>query len=333
MASVRSIVATLVASELLHRLRLPQPRKEEPVERLPSEAKPWDPNGPPCTGDWESAEQTQMPQAAWRAFEAYAVRERRALELGTREGAEPQAPNRRGAVFEAVRVSLPLAPPVLDHDPRFGGGQDNKNLAGVGQLTLGGSCCMVYALGLADVTDFEVAMTEAGCETHGFDCTVSPDDPGIKGQRFFFHQWCIGTKADDFGSAQLWHQGVQNREPQFKSLKDTMDLLGHEYINILKFDIEGNEWELIEQELLTMDKARLPEQLAFELHTEKADPRYVPTTLTKGKGFVAVNRLVLELHDLGYRVISKELNGGDAACAEFVFINVNRRTSTQMLAT
>lgn len=108
----------------------------------------------------------------------------------------------------------------------------------------------------------------------------------------------------------------------FKSLEQTMNELGHTYLDLLKFDIEGFEWGLFQSEILTKRREQLPEQISFELHTSAANPGYVPHDVVKGKGFKQVNKLMLDLFNAGYRITSKEVNNGDPACAEFVALNV-----------
>merc|ERR1711879_781730 len=98
----------------------------------------------------------------------------------------------------------------------------------------------------------------------------------------------------------------------------TMAELGHQgrRVDLLKFDVEGFEWDFFEREFLP--GGILPFQLSFELHTQGAKPQYVPEVNKRGKDYRAVNRLLLALHDKGYRVVAKELNRHDRACAEFV---------------
>merc|ERR1712194_370636 len=97
---------------------------------------------------------------------------------------------------------------------------------------------------------------------------------------------------------------------KFKTLADTMKQLGHKYVDFLKFDIEGFEWQLFETQILKSKATASPEQIAFELHTEKANASFVPADNVKGKGYVQVNRLFKSLYDIGYRVTSKEVNPG-----------------------
>ena len=83
----------------------------------------------------------------------------------------------------------------------------------------------------------------------------------------------------------------------------------------------GHEWELFETltEVWLTDESLLPDQIAFELHTKYAKPGY---DLVKGKGLYEVNQLFLSLKEMGYYVISKDINHVDPACAEFVVADV-----------
>jgi len=273
----------------------------------------------------EAQADESMPQVAWRAFQAIAQEKRYKLEVGSSDTAAPAHPEVPGSVFEAVEISLPLQPPIIKHDPAFGAGQGDKNIVGMNQLTRGGHKCIVYGMGIAHDPSFELQMQRAGCETHAFDCTVDPTDPVVAGQPFKFHHWCIGGRSNVSFANNIYVSRQESEKLQFKSLADTMAELGHKYVDLLKFDIEGFEWQLFESEILPSKNP--PEQLSFEVHTQKANPAYVPPTLVGDKGYVAVNRLFKSLYDKGYRVASKELNSGDPACAEFVAINVKKHAA------
>jgi len=266
----------------------------------------------------------EMPEVAWRAFRAIAEEQHERLEQGSKANAQPKDPLQSGSVFEAVDISLPLEPPVLKHDRHVGAGQGDKNIVGLMSLAKGRQC-VVYGMGIADDSGFEETMQNLGCETHAFDCTVDPASTVVNGKPFKFHHWCIGEKKNnalnpDLAKSTYVHSNVS--ELQFKSLKETMQELGHSYIDLLKFDIEGFEWKLFESEILTSKNP--PEQLSFELHTDKANPTYVPHGNVAGKGYVEVNGLFKSLFDMGYRVTSKEINSGDPACAEFVAVRVKQ---------
>merc|ERR1712137_647718 len=244
---------------------------------------------------------------------------------GSQQRAGPCVMERAGANFEAVRIALPLAPPIIKHDPKSGDAEKEKNLVAFHQAgtARGNKRCVVYGMGIAWESTFEQQMAAQGCETHAFDCTVDPSNDVVANKQFTFHHWCIGTQEDKgfSNTDNIYLRGKQNQQFQFKTLSETMRVLGHTTIDILKFDIEGFEWTLFEQEILPMTNP--PKQLAFELHTEGSKPVAVQPRLVEGKGFPAVNQLFLSLFNKGYRVTSKEINQVDEKCAEFVLVNVN----------
>lgn len=176
-------------------------------------------------------------------------------------------------------------------------------------------------MSIAWESNFEQQMAREGCETHAFDCTVDPASPVVAGKAFAFHNWCIGDGGSEFNRGNNYLRGRSAGGLSFRTLSETMRLLGHDSLDVLKFDIEGFEWRLFETEIL--GGGLLPRQLAFELHTQGSKPIVVPPHLVKGKGFGEVNQLFLALHDRGYRVVSKEMNIYDDKCAEFVLVNVD----------
>jgi len=236
-------------------------------------------------------------------------------------GMTPGTPNinRGTSPFEAVKVSMPSAPPAVAHVPTTINREGNKNIVGLRVLGKRGRKCVVYGMGIADDSSFEQLMAQEGCETHAFDCTIRPDSKAVRDKKFIFHNWCIGPSGGKFNSGNAYMQGGALH---FKSLTETMEHLGHTMVDLLKFDIEGFEWNLFDTMILP---ARfLPVQLSFELHTEGANSNAVPPHLVQGKRFTAVNSLFLKLHDLGYRVVAKEINPGDAKCAEFILVKVDK---------
>ncbi len=139
-----------------------------------------------------------------------------------------------------------------------------------------------------------------------------------------FYPWCVGQKKPFEGNT--YTAGHREDAFIFKSLREIMMELGHARLDILKMDIEGFEWTVLEQEVLPLAMTTPPQaaplQLLFELHTEGANPRFVPQGVVKGRGRAAVNALFLSLLEAGYRVVSKEINGGDLACAEFSLVKL-----------
>merc|ERR1712004_367989 len=101
-----------------------------------------------------------------------------------------------------------------------------------------------------------MGMAREGCETHAFDCTVDPASPVVAGKSFTFHNWCIGEEGAGFNAGNGYLRGKQGGV-QFKKLSETMRLLGHDSVDVLKFDIEGFEWKLFESEILGLSSWRL----------------------------------------------------------------------------
>jgi hypothetical protein len=180
------------------------------------------------------------------------------------------------------------------------------------------SPCIVYGLGIATDASFEQVMSQY-CEVHAFDCTIDSQAPAVAGKSFKFHRICLGPKTDI--STTTYGIGKSNSTFIFQTLEETMDQLGHTKVDVLKFDIEGSEWSLLKTVLAT-PASHLPTQMFFELHTETANPVFVAETTVRGKRRPAVNKLFIDLIDLGYWVYEKMLNGGDVACADFSMIRL-----------
>jgi hypothetical protein len=162
--------------------------------------------------------------------------------------------------------------------------------------------CVIYSLGSLLMFDFESAMFEhTPCEIHTFDCTVDVSKLPVLPARVHFHAICLG---DD-----------NPADPRFRSLASLAKEYGHDEIALLKMDIEGFEFPVVESmlrgALAPGAPARLlPSQISFELHyrTHMAGLKeaWGADGLTAGE----VALLWVQLADLGYAVISREDNWG-----------------------
>ena len=212
-----------------------------------------------------------------------------------------------------------------------GNGQGNKSIIAPRHAFKPlGRPCVVYGAGIAGESDFEQGMT-ADCEVHAFDCTVGTASPVVTGKNFTFHQTCIGESqhSTDHVAATMrstsYMGGEQGRYRtkdakrglDFEPLRSIRQRLGHERIDLLKFDIEGFEWELFRSQILRAGALR-PGQISFELHLRGTPAMWVPPSAVRDADKRAVAKLFLDLFDLGYRVVSKDPNGGVHTCAEFV---------------
>jgi hypothetical protein len=213
-------------------------------------------------------------------------------------------------MFSDVDVTLPLHAPAANLGN--GDGQGRKAMINPQFIQ---KPCVVYGLGVAGDPGYEQEMSKY-CEVHAFDCTVPANSPHVSHQPFHFHQLCIGREAVQAADGYK-HPGAKLR---FEPLAHVKRRLGHEYIDVLKFDVEGHEWSLFDD--ILADSANLPGQLQFELHTNGANREYVPQQLVRDKRKREVNRLFMKLHAVGYRVLSKEINNGDPYCAEFTLVRV-----------
>jgi FkbM family methyltransferase len=240
----------------------------------------------------------------------------------------------RSDVFGSVEVALDLPPRYLRLSNGVGG-QLMKSYAAGDALTARGSDCIVYGIGVADTLLWEADMARRhGCQVFAFDCTsdaaARTAEAAAAGVKFF--PWCVGTKQSFEGNS--YAKKASEAEYEFRSLRDIMSALGHTRLDVLKLDIEGFEWRVLRDELLPLaaaaaaapatddKKSAAPLQLLFELHTAGANPYFVPPRLVAGKGREEVNELFLSLLDVGYRVVAKDINEGDAACAEFALVRL-----------
>eukprot|EP01039_Chlorochromonas_danica_P003707 gene3707-4055_t len=194
---------------------------------------------------------------------------------------------------------------------------EDKFIIGPNAITSLGKNFVVYAAGIANDPSFEEYMASLGAEVHGFDCTIPRGNPRW---RMHYHPWCIGKEKGLDSSS--YTNGVKGREMKFHRLGEIRQLLNHTHVDMFKFDIEGCEWDLIYDEIIHGNEADLPTQLLFELHTQGANPRWVPRDIVQGKGRQEVDQLILDLFHLGYRVFHLQMNSGDHYCAEISFYRV-----------
>jgi FkbM family methyltransferase len=123
---------------------------------------------------------------------------------------------------------------------------------------------VVYSFGIGEDISFDLDIIKKhGCHVYGFDPTPKSIN-WIKQQQipneFIFYDFGIGVqsgnvkfylpKNSDFISGSIVEQkNINTKESivvKMKSLADIMQFLDHEKIDVLKIDIEGLEYELIE---------------------------------------------------------------------------------------
>lgn len=193
-----------------------------------------------------------------------------------------------------------------------------KWLCGIKNLQSG---CIVYSLGSNANFDFEFDIIAATpCVIYTFDCTVSeseerfPKDLLARGQgRIFFYPWCVGESGGRNGN-------------NYFSLIEIASKLKHNKIDLLKMDIEGYEYRVVESifagALKNSLQDFLPMQVSFEMHAW--DPRVSEpaAAIRNGQGLSAGDMQVFwtQLTELGYVPVSREDNPLFSMGVEFTVV-------------
>lgn len=128
--------------------------------------------------------------------------------------------------------------------------------------------CIIYSYGIEDDTSFESAFLQRTkhkhCQLYMFDPTIDGKSTSVQAlleqypNRAFFHR--IGLSYENM---------IISTKGTYRTLKSEMDLHNHKFIDILKVDIEGNEFptfrHIIDKEF--RNQQSLPfGQLQIEIH-------------------------------------------------------------------
>lgn len=231
----------------------------------------------------------------------------------TTAGAYRARGNETLVALSALTFSKPSrwydAMPLMSACPtllRYGGNADGgKWLCGLDSLA---APCVIYSLGSNGDFKFEEAMVAATqCDIFSFDCIMRPDKiPAGLHPRIRFEPVCVGSDSPD---------------GRFQSTLTITRRLGHPSLHLLKFDVEGAEFSIVDNLLAAASAdfrgsyTYLPYQLSFEVHLQ-----YLP--MQPAVRAAKVLRLFQGLLDLGYVPVSRELNLRCNNCEEFVFIRL-----------
>lgn len=177
--------------------------------------------------------------------------------------------------------------------------------------------CTVYSFGVKDDSSFEMDVLKISprCRVFAYDPSVNKMGRPLSGgaPRVQFRRMGITGHAND------------NDNATFKTLKTLMTLNGHEWIDILKVDVEGAEYESLERIMKDFAGDILPfGQLLLEVHWS---PGYY-----RGKKGVDVLATLEKLEERGLRMFFKEYNDlsdPQGCCSELSFINTNSQLAMQ----
>jgi FkbM family methyltransferase len=216
------------------------------------------------------------------------------------------------AVKKTVRATATV---YCNKEMRVGtSGDGGKWVCNPRQLRKG---CVVYGVGTGDEYSFDTQMAARyGCEVHMFD----PAPSVIKALASFatrrtagegsmtFHPWGLGPVNDspEHGMALI----LEDTRCETKRLDEIARRLGHERVDVLKMDIEGGEWPLLD-DILARDLLR-------KLHVAQLQVEFHIYWFGEAK-VERLKRLINRLDRLGYVVFHKELNPA-GCCAEYAFV-------------
>jgi FkbM family methyltransferase len=141
---------------------------------------------------------------------------------------------------------------------------------------------VILSCGIGEDASFDMALIEKyGCVIHAFDPTpksIAWVKATISDPHFVFHEYAVADtdgsirlylpKRADYVSASLqpgWHTSDDFVDVVSRRLSTIVKELGLDKIDVLKMDIEGAEY-IVLQDYLTDPDNPLPDQLALEFH-------------------------------------------------------------------
>jgi len=169
--------------------------------------------------------------------------------------------------------------------------------------------CIVYSFGSRRNTRFErgIHALQKDCEVHIYDPTV--EAPG-EVQQFGFHWHSVGLGSLD---------GNTTKGMPVKTLATLMRENRHVYIDVLKVDIEGAEFESFKQ--IVQDGWPSIGQLMIEVHLLARGDRTDPE----------LDTLIAAFEKAGFRLYHQELNTLHMKCCmEYAFIQRDWRPEMKM---
>lgn len=164
------------------------------------------------------------------------------------------------------------------------------------------SPCIVYSVG-SDFNDaFEQTvhnLSKGKCKIYTFDPTMAPKTPEehrtydrIK-STWNFHPWGLGVTDAELPLHLSSRAAATQKTFQVYTFSTLLSTLGHQYVDILKVDIESAEWAF----LAAQDWTKMPVgQLLLEIHDPTPPKKRLPELLT----------ILDKLHKAGYLIFASE---------------------------
>lgn len=196
----------------------------------------------------------------------------------------------------------------------------NENYGGWKIITrlLSSGKSIVYSFGVGfDLSFSEDVVKKLNCNVFAFDptpksCSYVREAELSKDERFHFYEYGLSAQSgierfhlpenDEYVSGSIIeYDGVKKDfiEVEMKSLSDISNLLGHEYVDVLKMDIEGSEFAVIDSL-----KALTCGQVCIEVHDRFFD-----------NGLKKLFYMLRKMRHMGYVIFDISGNG-----EEFSFV-------------
>jgi hypothetical protein len=187
--------------------------------------------------------------------------------------------------------------------------------------------CVVYSIGSNNHWEFELDMLRrAPCEVHTFDCTgpISrfdvPSEP-----RLHFHHICIGAKNMPMPESPAGG-GRPTVQGETWKLEKVQKFLNHSRIDLLKMDIEGFEWPMLNQwpELseIRSSAAVLPFQILLEIHYRSHFREIASSRKHDFKNSTDMVRMQSHLLRMGYVTVINNPNKKCRHCVELTLVRI-----------
>ena len=191
--------------------------------------------------------------------------------------------------------------------------------------------CNVLSVGIDNDFSFDEAMAASGCHVHSFDPSMGKSDH-MHSEGVYFHNIGLGFVDSDMVIGKAMKTGASQKW-KVRKLTSLMELVGFKYASILKVDIEGGEWEVLEKLLAGPPEhapLRLVDQILVELHLWPTGSQK-----TNVKRWL---RVFARLHIHGFHVFALHTNplssatnwgaGARPCCYEISFIKPKRATAS-----
>merc|ERR1711991_474817 len=184
---------------------------------------------------------------------------------------------------------------------QFGKGDGAKNVC-LDRLFTDGTVhsrkpCVVLSFGIDFDFSFDLSMSKLGCTVHSFD-PVMLTRITLKKLRAvmlndIYQAFGISKKLVVFHDSGLGHR---RKNKKLKTLRAHARELNLVHIDVLKIDIEGNEWDVMDTLIRDLDSINV-NQICIEIHL--AEAKVAPDVL---------RRTMKRLHSKGFALWSREDN-------------------------